>query len=307
MAELIRLDPGLEALLREVAAAPGSLGRLPRSAEVPRWLASERPSSTSESGLLLAERELLRVGRHEIAWILRQAALRELIDGERTREEVMRGRTIDAENRPLDRSEIEVECASVRVASNADLNAFQLVSEWLRGDSSEGPTAAALAGASMRFVPTAQARAIAGSDFSLRGQLASAEEWLLASLQSDSTSERSVPAWNNLSVALLRQGRHSQALAANRRAMAIDPDSFMSRAGIVLCAALMEDEALVRNAACDLDHLQQGNEGAFRVYLRAIRYQRQRGRLVIPSAVTSLAERNAGDFSGAGRILHALT
>lgn len=306
MAELIQLDPSFESLLREVVATRGSLSRIPRSDEVPRWLASEVPSRTSEPRLTVAERELLRVGRHEIAWLLRQAAMRELDTGERTRREVTREMPARCEAIQLDRDAIGIEAGAEGTAEYSEPEANRLLRSWLSSETSERPTAAALAAMSMRFVPTAHARAISGLDYALRGHLASAEEWLLACLRSDPTSERSGPTWSNLSLTYSRQGRIGEALAANRRALSVAPTSFVASAGVLLCGVILEDAAVVRQASLDLERHHKTNHGAIHSYIQTLRHQRQRGVLAVSYSALGAAKRNAAEFEVARRILDAL-
>lgn len=302
MAELVDFDPGFVALLREVAASPRSrILRVPQGREVPLWFGGE---AGFESRMELAERELLRVGRNELGWLFRQAALRELIDGERTRDEVMFDRPTDARQRPLEREAIARGWADRRGPVEVEPSAIALLDRWLSASAPQRPSVAALAAASMRFSPAAQARALAGADYVLRGATATAEEYLLASLSLDSTSAQAFPTWINLAVVCLRQGRPDRALAATRIAASITPTSFVAWANVVLCATIAGDQTLLRSAARELETLVSEDVGD--AYRAVLRHQRRRRLLVVQPSASAFAKRHEGDFGIAGRILHEL-
>ncbi|MBI5364714.1 MAG: hypothetical protein HZA53_16180 [Planctomycetes bacterium] len=307
MAELMQLDPAFEGLLREVAAAPESrLLRVPRGREVPRWLTIEAPSSASDMTLGLAERELVRVGRQELAWLFRQAALRELIDGERTRDEVIQCRAVDVRMRPLDREAIARQVGSEGSITGEEADSFRVLERWLRQSSLKAPTAAELAAASMRFAPTAHARAIAGPDYLLRGDIASAREWLEASLLSDATSKRAVTTWNNLALTYVFEQRPDRALAAYENAVVLAPTNAVARAGVVVSTVLLGDATLLRNAASQFDSIEEGDERFCQFYGTTIRGHRRRGLLVVSPSAAELAKKCETDFQVAGRVIHEL-
>lgn len=307
MAELTKLDPAFEALLREVASEPESrLLRAPRGRDVPRWLSLDAPASVGDLELGRAERELVRVGREELAWLFRQAALRELFEGEATGREMMRGREVDAANRPVERAEIQRASLEADWRGLETLDAQGVLEKWLRVTSPGRPTAAALAAASMRIAPSPQAKALAGLDYTLRGELCSAEEWLQASLHMQAKTDRCVPSWNNLALTCLRQGRVDQALAACQRAILIAPTNIIARGGAIVCATLLENRTLLRLTARELDIVESKESTAVRAYADTLRYQRQHGALEVPSRVSQLAQEYEGDFNASGRILHEL-
>lgn len=307
MAELTKLDPAFEALLREVASEPESrLLRAPRGREVPRWLSLDAPVSVADLELGRAERELVRVGREELAWLFRQAALRELFEGEGTGREMMRGREVDAANKPAERTDIRRGALRADWRGLETLEAQDVLEEWLRETSPGRPTAAALAAASMRIAPCPQAKALAGLDYTLRGDLYAAEEWLQASLHVQTRTDRAVPSWNNLALTHLRQGRVDRALAASQRAIVIAPTNIIARGGAVVCAAMLENRTLLRLTAREIDMVESKDSTAVRAYADTLRYQRRCGALKVPSQVSKLAGEYEREFNAGGRILHEL-
>ncbi|MBK7876294.1 MAG: tetratricopeptide repeat protein [Planctomycetes bacterium] len=308
MAELMKLDPAFEALLREVASEPESrLLRAPRGREVPRWLSLDAPASVGDMDLGRAERELVRVGREELAWLFRQAALRELFDGEKTTHEMMHGRAVDIEKRPVSRDELQEQVDRTGLTAIRELDAGGVLEAWLRQDPLGRPTAATLAAASMRIAPASQARALAGLDYTLRGVLQSAEVWLRASLHAGAATERAVPSWNNLALTHLRRGQVERALAASQQAIRIAPDNVVARGGAVVCAVLLENTTLLRFMARELEMVEHGESEAVRAYAETLRYQRRRGLLDVSPRASNLARECKGDFIAGGRILHELS
>ena len=307
MAELTTLDPVFEGLLREVASDPDSrLLRAPRSRDVPRWLSLGAPASANDMELGRAERELVRVGREELAWLFRQAALREYVDGERTRGEVIRGREVDERHRPLEREAIAESARVARSHLAEEHDAHAVLERWLRESSHGRPTAAALAAASMRFAPSRHARAIAGSDYLIRGEVVAAEEWLTASLAGEAANERAVPRWNNLAFAYVRLRKPDRARAASLRAAKVQPGNLIACTGLLVTALLMEQEELVRTAARSFEFLEsEPKEPAFQVASR-LRHQRASRELVITGAASVMLRRNRVAAGAAERIFDEL-
>lgn len=307
MAELTTLDPVFEGLLREVASDPDSrLLRAPRSRDVPRWLSLDAPASANDMELGRAERELVRVGREELAWLFRQAALRELIDGESTRDEVIRGRVVDAKNQPIGREEIASRVVHVAPDATVDNQSLLAITRWIGKVNFVYPTAAALAAASMRIVPTGQARAIAGLDYVLHRNLASAESWLHASLLADGPGERALSTWNNLSFTYLLLGKLDRARAASLRAARIQPENLIARTGLLVTALLMEQEELIKTAARSFEILNKEPEEPVVQLASRLRCQRASRELVITGAASDMLRRNRVAAGTAERIFDEL-
>lgn len=84
MTELAVLNPEIEGLLREIAADPTStLLRLPPSGLRRSRRLGELPDRAGTTGLNLAERELLRRWREEVAYLLLVACYRQFVESSR--------------------------------------------------------------------------------------------------------------------------------------------------------------------------------------------------------------------------------
>jgi len=239
--EPMLLEPEIEELLREVAADPdSSLLRVPRSKAVPT-LYEDRPAvGPATDGLSAAEKEILRVHRLEVAWLLRQVCLLKLVEGNRnrpyvgrylnprTRASLIRPRTIDAGCEEL---------ATTLTGDEHCIMAQALLKRAVANPASEQPTILDLAAVAHRLQPSSMARVLASQDLLLGGSPRTALALLNAVLPFHPFTSIGVSAWHTIGLAHLRLGHLGLAHEAYQTASNADkerPSVWMDRMALAL-------------------------------------------------------------------------
>ncbi|HEV8113716.1 MAG TPA: hypothetical protein VGR31_13150 [Planctomycetota bacterium] len=225
--EPMLLDPEVEELLREVAADPDStLLRVPRGKAV-RALYEQRPIASSQrSTLSIPEREIMRVRRLEIAWLLRQACLRMLIEGIHTRAFVSPFVGPGERLVLLDPSELATRChaaAEAPATDGANTTGLTLLSAVVATPHGSAPSIVDLAAAAHRLHPSADSRILASQDLALRSSPRSALAILRTVLAAPMPERTGVAAWSAVGLAYLALERRDWAHAAYVEASKLDP------------------------------------------------------------------------------------
>ena len=164
MAEPILFDARIEELLREIAADPeSSLLRVPRPARIGVVLERAPLVGIATAGLTLAEQELVRVHRGEVAYLLRKLAVVRLFESPKAA--VSRTRTNFASQPALEVGrgkwlESAEAFAAERLGEPAELSSPEdLLLKCLRTpDAIDGVPVTAIAAAANELEPTDQAR-----------------------------------------------------------------------------------------------------------------------------------------------------
>lgn len=177
-AERARPSPDLEGLLREVAADPqAALFVIPPEKAVRIALDAGTRLGTAATGLVAAERELLRVHRDELAYLLRHACVMRLFSMERIGAYVIRRTTRTAQHDVWSQSmwrrktELELQFA---LDAGLDRERFGIVRSLIDADAPQHASVAQLAASSARFAPSPQARLYAGMELHMTRQSHSA-------------------------------------------------------------------------------------------------------------------------------------
>jgi tetratricopeptide (TPR) repeat protein len=268
--ESFQIDPEFESILRDVAAEPGSLLlRVERPKTVRDFFSRAEPVRASATGLTPEEVQLLVVYRNELAWLLRQAALHELLEGRNTRLVMNRFASGSAGVRVLSPEELAERSmdldahrlsssrkSELRGASPMDeLKSSAFASAGCVGEALEllhrctsrsletKPCAADLAVASLRLEPTHQARLIASIDLAQSDSPRTALEIAHDVLSGQVTGGEAARAWEYAGAAQVRLGNLDRAFEAYGRACERDPASFLPQMNRLVFAVQLAREA----------------------------------------------------------------
>jgi len=219
----LQLDPAVEEILRDIASDPDAcLLRVPR----PRALSALSRGETVElggvTGLTTAERELVRVHRAEVAYLLRVLCARSLLEAPDSESYVVSASPPDSvptaeEWRQSAQSTIEA-AALIKETAGSDLLLRYVTSP----DASAG-SVSELALASIRLQPTPQARIYVALDRMLHGEPWTGIRVLEGVLARGVSDVLASQVWENLGFARYEQRRLPEALLAFDRAVALDP------------------------------------------------------------------------------------
>lgn len=256
------LDPELEQLLVEVAADPDScLLRVPRPKALPALFESDTRVSDRMAGLSLAERELLRVHRRELAELLLEVCRYKLIEGPRSRHVVLgydidgRRREPSAPNQVVNR--VEVACGAFD--SSFSEGVLALVHACVAVPESEGPNAGDIAVAALRVSPSLQARGLAAQFHAQSGAPRTALIALQDALSECPTRTAKATVWSTVGVAYSMLGHHGSSLAAYVQACSLAPTYVQAWGARLLlaCQAGRTDDAVAAGQAVDQLSIQQ--------------------------------------------------
>lgn len=280
--EFVTLDPELEMILREVAADPDSpLLRVTRPQRI-RGL-FERGGAVSERSTLLtkAERQLVRVYRAEVAWLLRQAALVKLLEGTPGRLYADRYNYRGGGEYPLLRpNEIRDRAREIPgVGSKMDdsSSVLMLVERCAAYPLEQRPTPADLAAASLRLHPTDEARVLAAMDFSHKDSLRTAIGLLGNVLEADPLPGVATSAWSYIGLAYSRLRDYDRSHRAYMMQSGVDPDGipgWMYRLSMSLQAGDASDAV---HSAAHIDELAAHGGMHVNRFVRALAERRRAG------------------------------
>lgn len=221
--EGVRLDPSIEAILREVARDSGSaLLRVPRAQVVPTLLEERRTVGPASAGLSLAERELVQVHRNEVAWLLREACAYGLTEGPNTKGRFVRFPSSQSDRPGVEaiarRARNERECCEVGEDTNI---AFELLGRCVDDIPHGRLKISKLAAASYRLQPTEQARLLAGAALAFESSPLAAIRSLRAVVDHTSNRQSLCSAWSIIGMAFAAVSEPKSAHTAYRLACAV--------------------------------------------------------------------------------------
>lgn len=264
------VDPELEQLLREVAADPrATLLRIARPQAIRSVYESSIVARESATGLLAAERQLLRVHREELARLLRRACVMLIFESPSGRAYTMRHVTATYRHDPptrerwLDDARLELAVSKPDVATDV----VTLLERCVTDVASRRATISQLAAASARLQRTAQADIYRGEELAMAGMHGEAAD--VFELVTTRTASQQVVAatWNNLGKSLQEMNEVGRALRAFEHAIACDDSLAMPFFNRLGAAWLALDAECVRDAAKNVDDRFHENDSAVADYL----------------------------------------
>lgn len=249
------LDPEVKELVREVLADPKAKLLSARSvADFPARAAFLEPVRPSAIGLTTAERHLLRAYREEVAWILRNAAARALLEGPG-----QRPLTYVSESRSASPAPCE---ELVRRAAQAQESRFRLtITEGeasalgVVGTGGAPRVARYLARISLQLVPCDSARVCMAYASIQEGAFIAADELLQRVIESTSSETSRSVAHENLGLSLVGQGRVVEACDAYSRACGAGPPRPSPLMDLLITECMRGDLVAARRTAERLDTL----------------------------------------------------
>jgi len=272
------LDPELRGLLHEVASAPAAEvlrgGGPPVLAGLDELCGGGRARTFD---LSLAERELLRTYRDEIAWLLRQTWLREVYGDPARR--LSRSLRVDRElelptgeawRRRRDRA---LDDCPPRAGVE---DALDLLGRWMLGGPGR-PDTYRLVLASNRIAPSDAARIHLAHDLAHRGETASGLRLLRSVLALPLDALLASIAWENLGWVHAQRGELREAMVAYRESALAAEDRPVPLTHWLLGAAGLGDRRESLEAARRLDALVPGDHGAVHGVLEGFALRRRNG------------------------------
>jgi len=263
--EVIQLHPDVEAILREVAAQPGSvLLRVPRSPDARAFSPDAVQVGASDSWLSSAERHLLQVHSEELAFALRQAAWMRLATGN-GRQRVNRTVTAHCSVPIPSLHDVRVSAARAlegRHVAQAEPEVIELLEALVapEGPGRVDPTRLLVAG--HRLVPSARGRILAGSAHALAGRTGSAQMCFADAVRTRLPAELQAVAWNNMADVLEATDEIERAMRAAARASRLMPGLVFAQAARLACALRLGDQAIALDASRILDAIAIEDAGA---------------------------------------------
>lgn len=304
------LDPELEQLLVEVAADPDScLLRVPRPKALPALFESDTRVSDRMAGLNLAERELLRVHRRELAELLLEVCRYKLIEGPRSRDFYFRYRADGRTMTPLD-PETAAERAGGRHAEfdgPEEAATVELIHSCVSSAGEGAPTVATLATAARRLNSSIHARGLAAQDYA-HGRAPWASTRVLGELIADAPTllDKAVM-WAAIGIAYSRLQQYGRSHSAYVEASTVCPDyypAWVSRL-LLACQSNRPFDALKAGRAVEV--LFESNSEPVIALLEAAERRRAEGEWTpsLPAADTARAVRSQLPHIGS-QVLHVM-
>lgn len=299
-----RLDPKVEELLRAVAADPEScLLRVGRPKVMPALFETSNGVQESSTGLSTAERELLRVGREEVAWLLREHCRYRLTMEPGPGALTSRYRTPSQPGSPLDLRAMRAAAQAVRDAEldGDSSSALQLLETALGSRRAEGTGIVSMALAAHRLVPSDQSRMLIAAHYAHGDSPNTAVK--IASGVLASTPDRTVAAiaWTCVGQAIAMLGDHSKSGGAYAEACRLDEERVTAWMYRLVCAIQAGDEADGIASMQGLERAEQAHNVYGELYVTALRTRRKAGGIVPTPAAMTFAQARARRFTGTAR------
>jgi hypothetical protein len=310
VAEPILFDARIEELLREIAADPASsLLRVPRPARIGVLLERAPLVGVATAGLTLAEQELVRVHRGEVAYLLRKLAVVRLFESpkaavSRTRTnfasqpalEVSRGKW-------LERAEV---FAAERLGESAELSSpEELLLECLRTpDAIESVPVTAIAAAANELEPTDQARIYAAQWLGSEDEdVEGARRILLAVLDAGASPANAAMAAANVAKHESRSGASRSSTEWYRRSARLCRSNAVGAFGWLTASFDCADTREADLAARFVNSEFRADEPATQEFVALIRLQVRTGELSPLPASSQTARRIHEAFEGPVRVI----
>ena len=296
-------SPELEGLLREIAADPGSrLLRVPRPRLAAGYLDRSLVDRDAARARTLAEKELLRVHREELAQALREACLVRFYE--------------DPEPAPLLHHHLSREggfvvptwetwSAGAREALTAarldrvDLPHSELLDLCLHPVGTRPPSIVQLARAAQVLVPSDTSECHEGLALVLEGQLAVGGRMLVDLALKRATRRISSHAEESVGLAYGLSGDDASALRHYRRSWELAPNRSEPVVAWLVCAATTLNREELSRSASVLDEMARGDDPAVRELVSIKLAQRSEGMLVPTEATKGLVTRVRDSFGPA--------
>lgn len=251
------IDPAIEALLADIAGDPGS-SLLKMLATQARASLFDPNPSVDRNGVLLtkAEQHLMQAYREDVAVLLRRASLMDVYEDPGTKRFLHRGVTVDEDLHISSRQEWNAQARErLRTCpANADSShGLELLSKCVQSSRAARPSATKLALASLRLVPSAEARICLALDLWRRKKLDSAAQVLCLVIAHSPSDLLTSIAWENLGGVYFSMAHYARAREAYANAAA----AHAHRAEPIMCWFLLalglgrKKEALKAAAALD--------------------------------------------------------
>lgn len=304
--DALRISEQALAVLREVAARrDATLLRVPARKTLAAFRAEAFGSGRATAGLAAAERELLEVHRLEVAWLLREAARRMLIEGEQGRRYVVVDERLEHSLTPG-----EIEARAGRGGEELEDPELRAPLAWLRAFGSWPVFSAAsvreIAAAAHRLEPTNTTRFVVAADLIVGDQPRAALPLLRQILELAPTLAEEALAREYAGFVHARLGDHSRACDV-LASLCMDPLFSAVGAMTRLISALSTGQDLeLRSTAAALDRRLSADEPIVRAFVSKLRDQQESGHWQPDARAREGAVRHP-DITGAGRsILDAI-
>ncbi|MCC7014017.1 MAG: hypothetical protein IT454_15780 [Planctomycetes bacterium] len=269
--EHLHLSPEVEALVRDIAAEPGStLLRAPRLRAPAAHFIGSASVPVTRTGLSAAERELLAVHREEVARSLRDAATHRLLTIAEPKYHVADYVAPNVRRTPLDvahfRAEMrELEPQARAVAGNGVLDALlgAPVERW--------PSVLELATLSQRFASTDQARILVALALIFDDQPRVALRILEEVATRRAIGPLAANAWSNAALAQIALDDRLAALQSQRRAALLGETTGANAVFMLINAVLAGRTEEFSIAAAEIEARFAESDAAIESFLRSYR------------------------------------
>jgi hypothetical protein len=310
--EPMLLDPEVEELLRDVAADPDSaLLRVRRGSAVRTLFEELQVAGPATAGLSLAERELVRIHRLELAWLFRQLCFVKLLNGARSRAFVSRYITPDRAGVLLDPASLGSSIEGISNALDPNEHGYStlMLAACSAQRSADGPpTILELGAAAHRLHPTAESRILASQHLVLGESPLGALSLLRVVLQMHPIGTARTSAWHTIGLAYSRMGRLDRSHGAYVTASSGDqerPGPWLDRVALAFQLGAASD---VLEAASHLEELIPSDHEEVDWYVTSRTERRRAGDWHPTPAALALARELQDQLGAVGRrISHVFT
>lgn len=277
--EPLIFDPELEQILRDVARDPrSSLLRVPRPNRPLRLADEWRAFSGRTPGLTAAERQLLESYRCEVAWLLRERWLHELIVRPKAsfslaRVSVLEKRRADGSSTWQD--EIEGLQADLAAERRGDLLGCLIAARPSSSLTSEQVTGLLLA--SERLAPSTSGKILLAQDLVRKDQPRAAVEWTRKVLSAEHRPVYRSILWDTMALAVGSAGKLRAAARGYELASNTGEPRFNPLAYWLVLAAQVGDDRGAREAASRITEVGPASEPFVDVFIAQQTRTRQNG------------------------------
>lgn len=296
-------SPELEGLLREIAADPGSrLLRVPRPKVVAGYLDRSLVSRDAARASTLAEKELLRVHREELALALREACLVRFYEDPEGVRYLHHHRSREGGPGLPSRASWTASARETLTAARldqVDLPHSELLDLCLHPLGTPQPSIVQIARAAQTLIPSDTSECHEGLALVLEGNYPVGGRMLADLALRRATRRISSHAFESVGLAFGLAGDDVSALGHYRRAWELAPNRSEPVVAWLVCAATTMNRAELARAAGVLDELARQDDPAVRELVAMKISQRDLGQLVPSEATKGLVARLRDSFGPA--------